>query len=108
VFKYKQGARNQILCYKARFVVKGFEQQFGVDYNKTFVSVVKLISYKVLFAIAASLDLEIEQIDIKTAFLYSSIEDKIYIEQPEGFNNNSGQVCKLDKTLYSLKQSPRV
>ena len=108
VFKYKRGVRHQILRYKARFVVKGFEQQFGVDYNETFASVVKPMSYKALFAIAASLDLEIEQMDVKTAFLYGSIEDEIYVEQPEGFNDNSGRVCRLNKALYGLKQSPRV
>ena len=66
------------------------------------------MSYKALFAIAAFLDLEIEQMDVKTAFLYSSIEDEIYVEQLKGFNNNSRQVYKLDKALYGLKQSPRV
>lgn len=108
VFKYKRGSGNVILRHKARFVVKGYEQKFGVDYDQTFASVVKPMSYKALFAIAASLDLEIEQMDVKTAFLYGEINEDIYIEQPEGFNDNSGRVCKLNKALYGLKQSPRV
>ena len=66
------------------------------------------MSYKALFAIATSLDHEIEQMDVKTAFLYRTISDEIYLEQPEGFNDNSGKVCKLNKALYGLKQSPRV
>ncbi len=66
------------------------------------------MSYKALFAITASLDHEIEQIDVKTAFLYRTISDEIYLKQPEGFDDNSGKVCKLNKALYRLKQSPRV
>jgi hypothetical protein len=69
---------------------------------------VKPMSYKALFAIAAALDLEIEQMDVKIAFLYSNIEEDIFVEQPHGLGDNSGQVYKLNKALYSLKQSPRV
>ena len=66
------------------------------------------MSYKALFAIAASLDLEIEQMDVKTTFLYSLVEEDVYIQQPTSLGNNSRCVCKLNKALYSLKQSPRV
>jgi len=108
VFKFKRGANGEILRYKARWVAKGYEQQYGVDYDQTFASVVKPMSYKSLFAVAAALDLEIEQMDVKTAFLYGAVEENIYIQQPEGFDDNSGRVCKLNKSLYGLKQSPRV
>ena len=108
VFKYKRGISGKILRYKARWVAKGYEQQFGIDYDQTFASVVKPMSYKALFAIAASLDLEIEQMDVKTAFLYGLVEEDIYIQQPTGLGDNSGRVCKLNKALYGLKQSPRV
>jgi hypothetical protein len=108
VFKYKRGAMGEILRYKARWVVKGYEQQQGVDYDETFASVIKPMSYKALFAIAAALDLEIEQMDVKTAFLYGSVKEDIFVEQPHGMNDNSGRVCKLNKALYGLKQSPRV
>jgi hypothetical protein len=66
------------------------------------------MSYKALFAIAASLDLEIEQMDVKTAFFYGLVEEDIYLQQPTGLGDNSGHVCKLNKALYGLKQSPRV
>jgi hypothetical protein len=67
--------------------------------------VVKPISYKLLFALAAAYDLEIEQINVKTAFLYSEIDADIYMEQPEGFcsKERPDQVCKLKKALYGLK-----
>ena len=68
------------------------------------------MSYKLLFAIAAAHDLEIEQMDVKTAFLYGDIDVEVYVEQPDGFNQSatSDKVCKLRKALYGLKQSPRV
>jgi Reverse transcriptase (RNA-dependent DNA polymerase)/GAG-pre-integrase domain len=108
VFKYKRNSLGVIIRYKARWVVKGYEQQEGIDYNETFASVVKPMSYKALFAIAASLDLEIEQMDVKTAFLYGNIDETIYVEQPHGLTDGSNRVCRLNKALYGLKQSPRV
>jgi hypothetical protein len=63
------------------------------------------MSYKLLFAIAAAHDLEIEQMDVKTAFLYGDIDVEVYVEQPDGFNESgtSDKVCKLRKALYGLK-----
>ena len=109
VYKLKRGPFGEVLRHKARWVVKGFQQREGLDYNETFASVVKPMSYKALFAIAAAKDLEIEQMDVKTAFLYGAIEEHIYMEQPTGYNQSSSNlVCKLNKALYGLKQSPRV
>lgn len=65
------------------------------------------MSYKVLFAMAAAQDYEIEQMDVKTAFLYGEVE-KIYVQQPEKFNDGTGRVCKLKRALYGLEQAPRV
>ena len=64
------------------------------------------MSYKLLFIIAVVNDLKIKQMDIKTAFLYSNINTKIYIEQPEGIEaiKELYKVYKLNKVLYSLKQ----
>ena len=84
-------------------MVQGFQQREGINFYKTFAIVVKPMSYKALFAIAAAYDLEIEQMDVKIAFLYGDVDTNIYIRQPMGFDNNSGQVCKLNKALYSLK-----
>ena len=110
VYRHKRGANGEILRYKSRWVVRGFEQREGFDYNETFASVVKPMSYKLLFAIAAANDLEIEQMDVKTAFLYGDIDTEMYVEQPEGIGaiGESHKVSKLNKALYGLKQSPRV
>ena len=108
VYKLKRGPDGSVVRYKARWVVRGFEQQEGIDYQETFASVVKPMSYKAIFAIAAALDLELEQMDVKTAFLYGDIEEEVYVEQPPEFEDGSPRVCKLSKALYGLKQSPRI
>ena len=73
VFKVKKGKDGKVLHYKARQVVKGYLQQYSINYDQTFAVVVKPIAFKALFAITAYYDLEIKQIDIKTAFLYRPI-----------------------------------
>ncbi|CCE30820.1 uncharacterized protein CPUR_04669 [Claviceps purpurea 20.1] len=66
------------------------------------------MSYKAIFAIAAALDLELHQMDVKTAYLYGLINDLVYVEQPEGLEDGLGRVCLLNRALYGLKQSPRI
>ncbi|RKL05606.1 hypothetical protein BFJ70_g17097 [Fusarium oxysporum] len=80
----------------------------GINFNEAFASVIKPMSYKMIFAIAAALDLELEQIDAKIAFLYGLVNEEIYVQQPERFDDGSGEVCKLLRALYGLKQAPRV
>ena len=107
VFALKRGPNGEITRFKARWVVRGFEQRPGLDYNETFASVVKPMSYKAIFALAAAHDWDIEQMDVKTAFLYGYVKEDIWVEQPHGFGK-SRKVCKLNRALYGLKQSPRV
>jgi hypothetical protein len=108
IFKTKLDSTGNIARYKARYVVRGFEQKHGIDYSFTFAPVVKSSSYRLLFALAAEQDLEIEQMDIKTAFLYGLLCETIFVQQPTGFDDGSGRVCKLNRALYGLKQAPRV
>ena len=70
---------------------------------------VKIPSIRVVLSLADSLDLEIEQLDVKTAFLHGDLEEEIYMEQPEGFEEPGKEhlVCRLNKSLYGLKQAPR-
>lgn len=73
VYKVKQDVNGNIARFKARWVVKGYLQQFGVDFDQTYAVVIKPMAFRVLFAIAAYFDLDIDQMDVKTAFLYSLI-----------------------------------
>ena len=95
--------------FKARLVAKGFSQILGIDYNDVFSPVVKHSSIRTFFGIVAMHDLELEQLDMKTAFLHGELEEEIYMDQPEGFivPGKEDFVCKLKKSLYGLKQSPR-
>ena len=110
VFRLKRGPGGEITRFKARWVVKGFQQQEGIDYNQTFASVVKPMSYKSIFAIAAARDWEIEQMDVRTAFLYGDIEEEIYVQQPTGFIDAilPNYSCLLKKALYGTRQGPRI
>ncbi|GKV41223.1 hypothetical protein SLEP1_g48789 [Rubroshorea leprosula] len=95
--------------YKARLVFKGFSQKKGVDFSEIFSPIVKMSSIKVVLGLAACLDLEVEQMDVKTAFLHGDLDEEIYMEQPEGFKVKGKEdfVRKLKKSLYGLKQAPR-
>ena len=94
--------------YKARLVAKGFNQKERIDYHDIFSPVVKQASIRAVMAKAARFNLEVGQMDVRTAFLNGSLEEKLYMVQPEGISNgNTNQVCLLQKSLYGLKQAPR-
>ena len=95
--------------YKARLVVKGFQQKRGIDYNEIFSPVVKMTTIRMVLGIVASEDLHLEQLDVKIAFLHGDLKEDIYMVQPEGFQvaGKENLVCKLKRSLYGLKQAPR-
>jgi len=109
MFKIKQGANGEVERYKARLVAKGFTQTYGVDYNETFAPIAKFTSIRCILALVALENMEIHQMDVKTAFFNGELEEEIYMEQFQGFVHQGGEhlVCKLHKSLYGLKQSPR-
>ncbi|KMQ86264.1 retrovirus-related pol polyprotein from transposon tnt 1-94, partial [Lasius niger] len=107
VYRIKRKTDGEISRYKARLVVRGFSQREGLDYNETFSPVGRFDTIRLVLSIAANEHLELAQFDVKTAFLNGVIEEEIYMMPPEGFDDNSGRVCKLQKSLYGLKQSPR-
>jgi len=108
VYKVKQRADGSVERYKARFVAKGFSQHHGVDYDETFSPVFKLASLRTILSIGATLDLEMEQMDVKTAFLNGEIDTEVYVEQPQGFERGDKLYCRLNKGLYGLKQAARI
>ena len=110
VYKVKQDVNGNITRFKAKWVVNGYFQQFGVDFDQIFAAVVKPMAFRVLFAIAAYYDLDIDQMDVKSAFLYGLIDQLIYIEILKEIETeaNKNMIYKLLKALYGLKQSPRL
>jgi len=109
VFCAKKDATGNIVCYKARLVAQGYSQVPGMDYFDTYAPVATLTSIRTTLALAACLDLEIHQIDIKGAYLNGKLtNDKvIFMHQPPGFESSTHpqKVCRLRRTLYGLKQS---
>ena len=109
VLKVKRDANGNINRYKARLVAQGYSQVKGVDYDEVFSPVARNTSVRSLLALANAHDLEIHQMDVKTAFLNGSLDCEIYMSQPEGFvdPDRPNHVCKLKKSIYGLKQSTR-
>ena len=106
LFVVKLNEKNEIIRFKARLVARGFTQILGIDYDKTFAPVLQPALLRTLLAISAYNNWEIQQIDIKTAFLYSDLEEELYIELPNG-QTNKNNIRKLNKSIYGLKQSSR-
>uniref|UniRef100_A0A2N9FLA5 CCHC-type domain-containing protein n=1 Tax=Fagus sylvatica TaxID=28930 RepID=A0A2N9FLA5_FAGSY len=110
VFKKKEAvSEKEGERFKARLVAKGYSQRHGIDYDEVFSPVVRHTSIRAVLALVADQDLELEQLDVKTAFLHGNLEEEIFMEQPEGFKQlgTENLVCRLKKSLYGLKQSPR-
>ncbi|GJX29094.1 putative RNA-directed DNA polymerase [Tanacetum coccineum] len=109
IFKNKMKADGTIDKYKARLVIKGYRQREGLDYFDTYSPVTRITSIRMVLAIAALRNLEVHQMDVKTAFLNGDLEEEIYMNQPEGFiaPGQEGKVCRLVKSLYGLKQAPK-
>ena len=106
VFKIKTDETGAVAKYKARITPKGFKQKHGVDYFEVFANTGKYKTLRVVLGLAASRDMELRQLDVPQAFTQAELEEEVYMEMPQGFDVD-GMVCRLLKSLYGLKQSPR-
>ena len=109
IYKIKHATDGSIEKYKAIFVARGFSQKEGIDYEETFAPVVRYTSIRLVLALATKMKWKVHQMDVKTAFLNGVVEEEVYAEQPLGFKTHDREthVCKLNKSMYYLKQTPR-
>lgn len=111
VYSLKKDVNGKVLRYKARLVAQGFSQREGIDYTNTFAPVVRLTSIRITLAIAAHLGLEMDHLDVETAFLNGKIDEEIYMRAPKGFEKldlDIGSLWRLHGSLYGLKQAPLI
>jgi hypothetical protein len=109
IFRHKFHADGSLDCYKARWVLRGFSQRPGIDFDETFSPVVKPATVRTVLNLAVSRGWPIHQLDVKNAFLHGTLAEAVYCIQPSGFVNTAhpNSVCRLNKSLYGLKQAPR-
>jgi hypothetical protein len=109
VYKTKYDSKGKVERFKARLVAKCFTQRKGIDYTETFSPVSKKDSFQIVMVLVAHYDLELHQMDVKTAFLNGGLQENVYMAQPEGFvmEDKEHMRCKLKKSIYGLKQASR-
>lgn len=107
IFRIKPGDDGQPDRFKARLVARGFSQKKGFDFTETYSPVAKLDTLRVMLAIANQERMSVHQMDVRTAFLNGVLSEDIYMTQPEGMHQENGLVCKLNKSIYGLKQASK-
>jgi hypothetical protein len=109
VFRNKQDQDGMVVRNKARLVAQGCTQVEDFDFGETYAPVARLEAIRILLAYACAHNIKLHQMDVKSVFLNSYINEEVYVEQPPGFEHDkkSDHVFKLKKALYGLKQAPR-
>nr|GFC90797.1 retrovirus-related Pol polyprotein from transposon TNT 1-94 [Tanacetum cinerariifolium] len=108
-YKIKFDEYSDVLKNKSRLVAKGYRHEEGIDIEESFAPVARIEAIRIFIANAASKNMIIYKMDVKTAFLNGELKEKVYVSQPEGFvdPDHPTHVYHLKKALYGLKQAPR-
>ncbi|GKA54131.1 putative RNA-directed DNA polymerase, partial [Tanacetum coccineum] len=109
VYRNKKDERGVVVRNKARLVAQGYRQEEGIDYDEVFAPVARLEAIRLFLAFASYMGFIVYQMDVKSAFLYGTIEEEVYVSQPPGFvdPDHPKKVYKVVKALYGLHQAPR-
>lgn len=109
IYKTKLNELGEVDKFKARLVVKGYAQEYGIDYTEVFAPVARMDTVRMIIALAAQRGWGIYQLDVKSAFLHGELKENVFVEQPQGYEveGKEHMVYKLHKALYGLKQAPR-
>ncbi|GJR90503.1 putative ribonuclease H-like domain-containing protein [Tanacetum coccineum] len=109
VFRNKKDERGIVVRNKARLVAQGYTQEEGIDYDEVFAPVARIEAIRLFLAYASFMGFIVYQMDVKSAFLYGTIEEEVYVCQPPGFEDPHfpDKVYKVEKALYGLHQAPR-
>lgn len=107
VFDIKRNQDGEVERYKARLCARGFTQIHGLDYKEIFSPTTRYESIRILLSLSAEYNWKIRQLDVKTAFLYGDLDEDIFMEIPDGVEAPANKICKLNKSLYGLKQASR-
>nr|GEW12914.1 hypothetical protein [Tanacetum cinerariifolium] len=110
VYRNKKDERGIVIRNKARLVAQGHTQEEGIDYEEVIAPVARIEAIRLFLAYASFMGFMVYQMDVKSAFLYGTIEEEVYVCQPPGFEdpNHPDKVYKVVKELYGLHQAPRV
>ncbi|GKF30156.1 putative ribonuclease H-like domain-containing protein [Tanacetum coccineum] len=109
VYRNKKDERGIVDRNKARLVAQGYKQEEGINYDEVFAPVARIEAIRLFLAYASFMNFLVYQMDVKSAFLYGTIEDEVYVSQPLGFVDLEflEKVYKVEKALYGLHQAPR-
>nr|GEV03550.1 retrotransposon protein, putative, unclassified [Tanacetum cinerariifolium] len=109
VYRNKRDKRGFVVRNKARLVAQGHRKEKGIDYDKVFAPVARIEVIRLFLAYASFMDFTVYQMDVKSAFIYGTIEEEVYVSQPLGFVDPEfpDRVYKMEKALYGLHQAPR-
>lgn len=107
MYKVKLNSDGSLERHKARLVIRGNHQKPGIDFNETFSPVIKMSTIRSIIALAASRKWDLFQLDINNAFLHGDFHEEVFMKVPDGIPNLENKVCKLQKSLYGLRQASR-